>query len=359
MTEPLPYPAPRENPVLLGHEAAQRTLAEAVAQGRMHHAWLLAGPRGVGKATLAFRAARRLLAERDQGPALFDAPDMPADFAIPADDPVFRQVAVGSHPDLRVLERGVNEKTGDPRKEIPVEAVRDLTGFFGATAARGGWRVIIVDAADDLNRNAANALLKQLEEPSPRTVFFLISHVPGKLLPTIRSRCRMLKLERLEEVRVVDALAQMAADLKPDAQQAIAAMARGSIGVALDLAVHGGDGLYHDTAALFAALPEIDMQQVHKLGAALSGKRNAARFRCFRLIFERFLERGIRAAGADAALEQAGANGWAAQGSLDRWLALWDKARHLFERADAVNLDPLHVTLVLFEDLRLTASGGR
>lgn len=354
MTETPAYPAPRENALLIGHAAAEQALAAAMTQGRMHHAWLLAGPRGVGKATLAYRAARRLLKQTDDAPALFGAEAMPVGMGLAADDPVFRQVAVGSHPDLRVLELGVNEKTGDPRSEIPVADVRALTDFWGATASQGGWRVTIIDAVDDMNRNAANALLKQLEEPSPRAVFFLISHAPGRLLPTIRSRCRLLKLDRLDDARVADALAQMAPGMDADARAAIAGLAKGSIGVALDLAAHGGDSLYDDVAALFAGLPHIDMQRVHKLGASVSGKRNAARLRCFQLIFERFLERGIHAASTGAA----GQN-WARQGSLDHWLALWDKARRLFERAGAVNLDPLYVTLVLFEDVRLTANGGR
>ncbi len=351
---------PPANPQFWGHREAERALAEAIASDRMHHAWLLAGPRGVGKATLAYRAARKLLAgsQADAGAHLFGEAAA-ADLNLASDDPAFHQVAIGSHPDLRVLELGVHEKTGEPRGEIPVEDVRRLGGFFATTTAQGGWRVVVVDAAEDLNRSAANALLKQLEEPPARTVFFLVSHVPGRLLPTIRSRCRVLRLERLPDGVVLNALATQGPNMDAADQAAILALAHGSIGIALDLAMHDGAALYRDVADLFAQFPNYDAATVQKLAQSVTGKRNAARLRCLRLVFERMLERGMRAAATGVFSDQAGDLRWARHGGLDHWLALWDNARRLFERADAVNLDPQYVVQVLFDDARTAAAGGR
>lgn len=178
--------APRENPELFGHEAAEAAFREAADRGRLHHAWLLTGPEGVGKATLAYRFARALLAGFPE-PGLRVAPA----------HPVFRRVAAGTHADLLVLARPWDEKKKQPKAEIPVDDVRALAGFLALTAAEGGWRCVVVDGADHLNRNAANALLKLLEEPPSRTVLLLTAAAPGRLLPTVRSRCRRLRLEPL------------------------------------------------------------------------------------------------------------------------------------------------------------------
>ena len=193
---------------LIGHGEAEQTFLRALERNRMPHAWLICGPRGVGKATLAYRMARRLLSEMppQEKPeadnfALFDdAPAMNApspsgqgiaadNLDMPADHPVFRRIVAQSHPDIRVLQRRVNEKTGKLRSEILIEDVRDVLDFLHLKPAESHWRVVIIDAADDLNRNAANAILKMLEEPAARTVLILVSHAPGSLLPTIRSRC--------------------------------------------------------------------------------------------------------------------------------------------------------------------------
>ena len=180
-------PPPRENPFLFGHQTAEATLATAARSGRLHHAWLITGPVGVGKATLAWRFARKLLA----GPIPDDS------LALPAGDPIFRRVAAGSHADLLAIGREVNPKTGALRGEITVDSVRRVRGFLRLTPAEAGWRVVLVDGADVMNRNAANALLKSLEEPPPRALLLLTCAAPGRLPPTIRSRCRVLDLSSL------------------------------------------------------------------------------------------------------------------------------------------------------------------
>ena len=195
---------PRSNPDLFGHGTAERTLRDAVDRGRLHHAWLLCGPDGIGKATLAFRFARALLAG-------FPASGL----AVPPDHPVFRRVASGAHPDLHTIARTTDEKKKQLRAEIPAEDVRALGGFLSLTAATGGWRVVVVDGADHLNRFAANALLKLLEEPPPRTALLLTAAAPGRLPPTVRSRCRRLAMAPL-------APAEFAAVLRATSHEALA-----------------------------------------------------------------------------------------------------------------------------------------
>lgn len=187
---------PRETYALTGHEAAERMLWEAFAGERMHHAWMLTGPKGVGKATLAYRFARHVLGARPSGARPLD---------VDPEDPIARRIASRSHGDVFVVRRGLNDR-GKPRTEITVEEARGLVSFFSLKPAEGGWRVAIIDAVDDLNRNAANAILKTLEEPPSKTVLLLICHTPGATLATIRSRCRRLDLRPLPEQDVRGAL---------------------------------------------------------------------------------------------------------------------------------------------------------
>src|SRR5882724_5395502 len=205
IAEPAPpaeVPEPRANPYLAGHEAAEASLIAAHAQGKLPHAIIIGGPRGIGKSTLAFRLARFVLSQGTSGAGLFAA--APASLALAEDHPVFSRVASGGHADLLTIERGINpnkwKKRDAPpdaearkrvlRDEIVVDDTREVANFLRLTAAEGGWRIVIVDSADDMNRNAANALLKILEEPPSRSLLLLVSHAPGRLLPTIRSRCR-------------------------------------------------------------------------------------------------------------------------------------------------------------------------
>ncbi|MGE4220885.1 MAG: DNA polymerase III subunit delta', partial [Alphaproteobacteria bacterium] len=196
-----PETHPRRTAGLLGHEAAEATILQLWQANRLPHAVLLSGPRGIGKATLAYRIARFILANgvhAAQEPSLFgDIAPPPDSLHIGEDDPVFARVASGGHADLLAIERSVNPDTGRPRRDIVVDDIRKVTGLIRHTAAEGGWRIVIVDSADDMNQNAANALLKMLEEPPPNVLFLLVNHAPGGLLPTIRSRCRRLALSAL------------------------------------------------------------------------------------------------------------------------------------------------------------------
>ena len=188
-------PHPRENPQLLGHENAERELIEATGSGRLAHAWLLTGPRGIGKATLAYRFARYLLSAAG-GIDLFGNESANSLYVAPDSD-VFRRLATGSHGEVMTIERSPDPKTRKLRNAIVVGDIRRLQGFFGLTASEGGWRIAIIDSADEMNRNAANALLKILEEPPKRGILLLTAHAPGRLAPTIRSRCRRIALRPL------------------------------------------------------------------------------------------------------------------------------------------------------------------
>lgn len=224
-------PHPRENPLLLGQTEAEARLSDAMASGRMHHAWLITGPQGVGKATLAYRFARIILAGQQPSGTL----------QLPPTHPVFRRVAAGTHADLLTVEREWDEKRKKLRGEIVIETVRGIASFLRLTAAEGGWRVVIVDGAEDINRNAANALLKVLEEPPPRTVLILVCSAAGRLLPTIRSRCRRLRLGKLDDATMAQLLSRYLPQMPQDQRDRLASLAEGSIGRALQLAE--GDGI--------------------------------------------------------------------------------------------------------------------
>jgi len=261
-------PHPRDTTVFFGHRDAEQALLESYRTGRVHHAWLIGGPAGVGKATLAYRMARFVLAHPDPAaPAVREARSL----ALDPQAPVVRQVAGQAHPDLLVLERTENEK-GTLRTVIVVEQTERTVSFFGSTAGAGGWRLCIVDSADELNRESANKILKILEEPPPRSLFLLVSHAPGRLLPTIRSRCRRLDLRPLGEADVAQAAAAALGRESDDREiEAAAEAADGSVARALTLLGGPALALRRRVMALLDALPETDPQALHALGDALVG----------------------------------------------------------------------------------------
>jgi DNA polymerase-3 subunit delta' len=259
--------APRETTVLHGHAEAERALLEAYRGRRFHHAWLIAGPAGIGKATLAYRMARFVLAHPDpRTPAVQRATSL----HVGTDHPVARRIAAQAHGDLLVLERTVNEKTNKLRQDIQVDDVRRTVTFFGSTAGEGGWRVAIVDAVDELNREGANALLKILEEPPRRAVLLLVSHSAARVLPTIRSRCRLLALRPLLAAEVAQAAATaIGEDAEAANIKAAAAAADGSVRRALAMLDGEALDLRNRITTLLERLPAVDPRALHALGDRL------------------------------------------------------------------------------------------
>jgi DNA polymerase-3 subunit delta' len=255
----MPAPDPRANPTLLGHDDAEATVLEAFRTGRMHHAWLITGPEGVGKATFAYRFARRLLAGRPAGESL----------ALDPADPVFRRVAAGSHADLLTVERMLNEKTKRMKTQIAVEDVRKINGFMSLTPAEGGWRVVVVDGAEDMNQASANALLKILEEPPPRAILLLVCASPGRLLPTIRSRCRRLRLTPLADETMGVLLGQYLPGLDADERGRLITLAEGSPGRAIMLAEDEGLKIAMLVDKLLADLPGVPVSRGYEIADVL------------------------------------------------------------------------------------------
>jgi DNA polymerase-3 subunit delta' len=310
-------PHPRDTFEFAGAPAAEQAFLDAMARGRLHHAWLVTGPPGVGKATFAYRAARRLLgaAPDARGGLLGASPQ----------DTVCRLLASRAHPDLLVLQR--DPEDGKTRKQIPVEEARDLPEFFSKTPAVAPWRVAIVDTADDLNQSGANAVLKTLEEPPARGAILLISHRPGALLPTIRSRCRTLTLAPPPPEETAAWLAAKAEVNEEDALR-LARMARGAPGRAWRLA--GAGALAADDAAreLMASVPRPDPAAIFLLADSFRGAEGAERFD---ILFDRLAQR-VR--------ELACARVLAGEGEgLEGWLEAFETLTELPRQVEAVNLD--------------------
>jgi len=262
-------PPPRETTVLFGHDGAEREFLAVYRSGRVPHAWLIGGEPGIGKATLAYRIARFVLAHPD--PSRIPSP---TSLALDPAHSTVRRVAVNAHPDLLVLERTIGD-TGKMRTVITVEQVRRLAAFFGSTAGEGGWRVCIVDSADELKHpEGSNALLKMLEEPPQRSLFLLVSDAPGRLLPTIRSRCRRLALRPLGQGDVARAASiALGADANKPAMAAAAAAARGSVSRAIALAGGPTLALRKKVEDLLSVLPSTDPHALHALGDQLDRDR--------------------------------------------------------------------------------------
>lgn len=323
---------------LIGHDQPEQAFLEAWTSGRLHHAWLLTGARGVGKATFAWRVARFVLSGgAGEGGGLFGGG--PESLAVSADHHVARMLEAGSHASLRLLARRVNDR-GKLAKEISVDQVRELTPFLGIKPAEGDWRVVIVDAADEMNRSAANALLKMLEEPPARTLFLLISHAPGRLLPTIRSRCRRLAFAPLETADVIAVLRRVKPDLAPEEAEELARLAEGAPGRALRFA--GLDiGKLERTLAELRRTGDPSGRLGLALAETLASPAAQPRYEAFLELVQEDLAAQARAAGPQA---------------LAPRVELWEKARDLAGAAVPLALDP---KAVVHELARIVASGAR
>ncbi len=345
---------PRDTPRLYGQSAAEAAFLDAAAPGRLHSGWLLTGPPGIGKATLAYRIATHLLSGST-------APTLDPDCG-PNCGPDLAHLRAGSHPRLHILKRGPNEKGDRLQSEITVAPVRALKNFFHLSAADGGWRVVIVDAADEMNTAAANALLKELEEPPARTALLLVAHQPSRLLPTIRSRCRTLRLASLNGADLTAALA--AQGLTPDAPEALAALAQGSVGDALRLTRAGGLALYADLVKLLTPLPVIDRPALLALAESCAARGAEDRFALTLDLLDLLLTRAARAGLHGAPVTQ-GAPGEARlltrmaphDAAARAWATCQQALSARLRRARAVNLDPAALILEAGFALEETARG--
>jgi DNA polymerase-3 subunit delta' len=356
-------PHPRATARLFGQDAAEQTFLNAHNAGRLPHGWLLTGPKGVGKATFAWRAARFLLATpMDDGDGLFGAPPPPATMNIDPDHPVASRMQALSEPGLCLLRRPWDEKAKRLKTQLTVDEVRNLKSFFAMSAGGNGRRVVIVDSADEMNTSAANALLKELEEPPRDAVLLLISHRPSGLLPTIRSRCRTLRFHPLGPDDLTRALEQ-AGHPPTDNLQGLAELAGGSVGEAVRLMSLGGVTLYADLLGLAATLPRFDRSLAIRLSEATAGKQGEARFDLTLGLLDTLLSRLARTGttglphaeivpGEAATLARLAPDARAARDWADLAATLTARTR----RGKAVNLDPAALTFDMFLDLDRVAS---
>ena len=348
---------PRETAQLFGQTAAEESFLAAVAAGRLHHGWLITGPQGVGKATLAWRIARFLLRGQPG--------DAPSGLDVPADDPVARRIAALSEPRLHLVRRGPNERGDALSADIRLPVIRNLRQFLSMSATEGGRRVVIVDAADELNMQAANALLKLLEEPPRDTVLLLVSHQPSGLLPTIRSRCRVLRLNALGPEDMAAALAAAGQD-DPGAAPALAALSGGSVGAALRLARMDGLARYRALIDTAATLPDLDRARALAFADSVAGRGAGAQLDLVLWLVDLFLSRLARA-GVSGPPQPEAAPGEAAllarlapdAAAARRWAELHERLTARGRHGREVNLDPAALVLDMVLSIDAAAAPAR
>ncbi len=327
------WPHPRETEGVIGHETARTRLSERLNAGRIAHGWIVGGPPGIGKATLAYDFAAEVLSLEDGDTTQ-----------------TRRLIAAQAHPRLLVLRRQVNPQTKKLRTRIAVDDVRRLKQFLGTTAG-AGWRVVLVDSADDLNANSANALLKSLEEPPPRTLFFLIASSAGRLLPTIASRCERLRLRPLSDDNTRHAVyaACKAAQVDPpenDALEPILAAARGRPRRALELLADGGTDAFALVRRMFAALPRVDDGDVFRLIDMASDAKSGVDYD---LVFD-LVEDALAGAIREGAKSGSGEGVFNVH-NLARWMEVWDTEQTMRAEAESLNLDKAAVLMRLFSEI--------
>lgn len=351
-------PHPRETLTLFGHHAAQETFLDAFKADRLHHAWLISGPRGVGKATLAWKLARFLLATPYDDGGMFAAP-VPDTLDIDENHPVNARIVAGSEPGIFALRRPYDEDKKKFKAQITVDEVRKLKGFFGMSATDGGRRVVIVDTADEMNVNAANALLKLLEEPPSQAYLLLISHQPSRLLPTIRSRCRELRCASLDTSEITHALA--ATGITDIDANALGELTGGSVGEALALINLDGLKLYQGLVNIAATFPNFDRPMANALGETMAARGAEERFALMCRLLDTFLNRLSRAGLGMVSQE-------ALSGEMDvlkrlsptpqaatRWAEIAHQTADRLRHGRAVNLDPAALVLDMIVQMNDTA----
>lgn len=332
---------------LIGHKQAEKEFLNLFDSDRLPSSWLITGARGIGKATLAYRIARFLLSG-DSGKSENLFGDDERGIRIDEEHPVFKRVVHGSHSDLLTLE--VNKE--ENKKEILVDDVRELEHFFGHTASESKWRVAIIDSVDEMNRNAANALLKTLEEPPDNTALLLVSHAPGSLLPTITSRCRFLKLKPLSYDEVIEVIKENITDIDMKEAEFAANLSNGSPGIALDIYKKGGHVLYESLIKTLSTMPDINFSSAYEMGEKLAKERSDWHVATYMLGFflAKAVEEGIlkerfsEFVSGEATLKEHILN----EHSIDHLADLWEKICHIAVESERVNMDIKSSAIQLF-----------
>ena len=355
------FPHPRDNENLRGLDTAQQALFDGFMSSKMHHAWIISGQKGIGKATLAYKFAQFILE--------FKNPDNVRAAGLTSLTPNFnaisaQQVRARSHPSLFVLKRAYNDKTKKFGQNINIENVRKAEQFINKTVEKGGWRVIIIDSADDLNISSANALLKSLEEPPQNTVFLIISSLPAKLLPTIRSRCRILKLPDLDEQVISQLLQTYHVEMNAEERDIILFLGQGSFARVLEVIDVEGLEIYKKMLALLYQIPQISRDDIHKLGSELALKAVESKYIFFTEQYLAILSRLIKfislGQAADAHMPLPNVeiklfNHLKAHFTLDALFSLWESSEQKFRINAAFNMDKKQTIITEFLNLEKLA----
>lgn len=346
---------PRASDQWFGHEGLEENILKQINSGSLPHALILSGPKGTGKCTFAFRIARTLfkagIIDPCQDSLFGDAPAEINSMDISRDDPIFSRVQSGGHPDLLYVGRTLDEKKGKMQDIVNVDSIRKVTPFLRMTSSSGGWRVVILDDADTMNRNAQNAILKILEEPPANTLLILVCHRIWAMIPTIRSRCRTLTMGRLAEGDM-EALLQKAAPSLLDKERAVLiSMAEGSIGRAIQLVEEGGLETLDDILAILNDWESWDWPYIHRLSNALSRKDES--YKAFARILEWIVSSIVFAKAKGETSLVAPLNSSALQNmmghySLEEWVEICDKLKAHFMTFQAANLDKRQAVLGAF-----------
>lgn len=341
---------PRLTRALVGHKRPIAEFIAAAQGGRMPHAWLLCGPQGVGKASFAYLVARAVLSHA--------VPTQIEHISPAVDSDASRLLETSIHPDMYVLKRSYNEKTGKFRGDISVEETRVLKKAFAMSSARGGWRVAIIDAIDEVTRNGVNALLKLIEEPPEKCLFLIVCHHPGRVLDTIRSRCRQLNFNALGEDELQQIIAGKLSGIDPNEAAAAAFLADGSAGRAVSLSENGGFDLYRDMVGVMASLPQLDVEQVHGFANRFGTRAAPESFPLFCYLLSGWLHRYVRSLSTGQAFQpvfegeaELAERFMAGQLPLEPSVSLWEKLQQQSRIVEALNLDKKQAVLEWFGEL--------
>ncbi|MGY8986664.1 MAG: DNA polymerase III subunit delta' [Sphingomonadales bacterium] len=353
---------PRQTKILSGHLNAQKTLLQAFSGERFHHAWMISGVKGIGKATLAYQFANHILSSGEVGNniSLFEGgSDAPNKIKIDWENPISQRVGSSGHGNLLSVEPQWDETKGAYKSDILVDGIRSVNKFFGKTASEGGWRIAIIDSADQLNKNAANALLKILEEPPDKALLLLVSHTPGKLLPTIRSRCQQLSMTPMSKIEVKEILGQKFTDLDDVSLDLASSLAEGAPGKAITIIQQNGLQIYNQILSILSKLPQIGPEAMHLFANSLSGKGKENAYNLFTFLLLEWIGKGIRLKvknELDTIVnkeEKCIYELFFKNGSPVFWLDELEKIKSLFIGAAALNLDKKQVIINTLTSLEL------